>query len=43
MFWGVGVAGLSVLAHTHTPLMVEFTMAKETTTITPADTLLSPR
>ena len=26
---GVGVAGLSVLAHTHTPLMVDFTMAKE--------------
>ena len=35
---GVGVVGLSVLAHTHTPPAVDFTMEKETTVITPAKT-----
>ena len=34
--WGVGVAGLSILSHTHTPRTVDFTMEKETTAITPA-------
>ena len=39
--FGSGVAGLSVHAYTHTPPMVEFTMEKETTAITPIDTTLS--
>ena len=41
--WEWSVAGLSELAHMHTPPTIDFTMAKETTAITPVDILLSPR